>query len=87
MNTDQIKGNWKQLVGKARETWGRLTDDDWKVVEGKRDQLVGKIQERYGIARGGTSGIRVREKPWRSSILVPGLSPSRNRNSGASSAT
>ena len=45
MNTDQIKGNWKQ------EKWGRLTDDDWKVVEGKRDQLVGKIQERYGIAR------------------------------------
>jgi uncharacterized protein YjbJ (UPF0337 family) len=51
MNTEQIKGNWKQLVGKAKETWGRLTDDDWKVVEGKWDQLVGKIQERYGIAR------------------------------------
>jgi uncharacterized protein YjbJ (UPF0337 family) len=50
MNTEQIKGNWKQLVGKAKETWGRLTDDDWKVVEGKWDQLVGKIQERYGIA-------------------------------------
>ena len=51
MNTDQIKGNWKQLVGKAKEQWGRLTEDDWKVLEGKRDQLVGKIQERYGIAR------------------------------------
>jgi uncharacterized protein YjbJ (UPF0337 family) len=46
-----MKGNWKQLVGKAKEKWGKLTDDDWKVVEGKRDQLVGKIQERYGIAR------------------------------------
>ena len=51
MNTDQIKGSWKQFAGKAKETWGRLTDDDWKVVEGRRDQLVGKIQERYGIAR------------------------------------
>jgi uncharacterized protein YjbJ (UPF0337 family) len=51
MNTDQMKGNWKQLVGKAKEKWGRLTNDDWQVVEGQRDQLVGRIQERYGIAR------------------------------------
>ena len=51
MNTDHMKGNRKQLVGKAKEKWGRLTEDDWKVVEGKHDQLVGKIQERYGIAR------------------------------------
>jgi uncharacterized protein YjbJ (UPF0337 family) len=51
MNSDQIKGNWKQFVGKAKEKWGRLTDDDWKVVEGERDQFVGKIQERYGITR------------------------------------
>ena len=51
MNTDQMKGNWKQLVGKAKEKWGKLTDNDWTVTEGKRDQLVGRIQERYGIAR------------------------------------
>ena len=51
MNTDQMTGNWKQFVGKAKEKWGRLTDDDWKVVEGRRDQLVGKIQERYRITR------------------------------------
>jgi len=51
MNSDQLKGNWKQFVGKAKEKWGKLTDDDWKVAEGKRDQLVGRIQERYGIAR------------------------------------
>ena len=51
MNTDQMKGNWKQFVGKAKEKWGELTDNDWQVVEGKRDQLAGKIQERYGIAR------------------------------------
>ena len=51
MNSDQLKGNWKQFVGKSMEKWGRLTDNDWKVVEGKRDQLIGKIQERYGITR------------------------------------
>ena len=45
MNSAQIKENWQQLVGKAKEKWGGLTDDDWKIVEGKRDQLVGKIQE------------------------------------------
>ena len=49
MNTDPTKGTWIQFVGKAKDTWGRLTDDDWKVVEGKRDQLVGKIQERYRV--------------------------------------
>ena len=51
MNSDQLKGNWKQFVGKAKEKWGRLTDNDWKVVEGRRDQLVRKIQEQYGITR------------------------------------
>ena len=51
MNWDQIEGNWKQLKGSAREKWGKLTDDDLDVIAGKRDKLVGKIQEKYGIAR------------------------------------
>lgn len=51
MNSDQIKGNWKQLKGSAKEQWGKLTDDDLARIEGDREQLVGKIQERYGIAR------------------------------------
>lgn len=51
MNEDYLGGNWKQFKGKIKEQWGKLTDDDLDVVEGKRDQLVGKIQERYGIAR------------------------------------
>ena len=51
MNKDEIGGNWKQLKGKAKEKWGTLTDDDMTVIEGKRDQLVGKIQERYGYAK------------------------------------
>jgi len=51
MNWDQIEGNWKQFKGSAREQWGKLTDDDLDVIEGKRDKLVGKIQEKYGVAR------------------------------------
>ena len=51
MNWDRIAGNWKQMTGSAKEQWGKLTDDDLTVIEGKRDQLVGKVQERYGIAK------------------------------------
>lgn len=51
MNSDQLEGNWKQLKGKAQAKWGDLTDDDVNSVEGRREALVGKIQERYGKAR------------------------------------
>ena len=51
MNWDRIEGNWKQVTGKVKEQWGKLTDDDLLAIEGRRDQLVGKIQTRYGISR------------------------------------
>lgn len=51
MNWDQIVGNWKQIKGQAKEQWGKLTNDDLDVVAGQRDKLVGKLQERYGLAR------------------------------------
>ena len=51
MNKDTIEGNWKQLKGKVKEQWGKLTDDDFDVIAGKRDQLLGRIQERHGISR------------------------------------
>jgi len=51
MNWDRIQGNWKQVVGKAKAQWGKLTDDDLDVIAGRREQLAGKIQERYGIAK------------------------------------
>ena len=51
MNWDTIAGNWKQLQGKARQQWGKLTDDDLELVKGKRDELAGRIQERYGVAK------------------------------------
>ena len=51
MNWDQIHGKWKQAKGQVREKWGKLTDDELDVIGGERDQLVGKIQEKYGIAK------------------------------------
>ncbi len=51
MNWDTLEGKWKQMKGRVREKWGKLTDDDLTVIAGKRDQLAGRIQQRYGIAR------------------------------------
>ena len=51
MDWNRIQSNWKQVTGKAKEQWGKLTDDDLTRIAGQRDQLSGKIQERYGIAR------------------------------------
>jgi uncharacterized protein YjbJ (UPF0337 family) len=51
MNTDIIQGKWKQLSGQIKQEWGKLTNNDLDVIEGNRDYLVGKLQERYGIAR------------------------------------
>lgn len=51
MNSDEMHGKWNQFKGAVKQKWGKLTDDDIKQVEGNRDILVGKIQERYGITR------------------------------------
>ena len=51
MNWDRIEGNWKQLTGKVKEQWGKLTNDQIDTIAGKRDQLAGKIQESYGITK------------------------------------
>jgi uncharacterized protein YjbJ (UPF0337 family) len=51
MNADQLKGQWKQLQGEAKTQWGKLTDDDMKIVEGDRDRLIGRVQERYGVEK------------------------------------
>lgn len=48
---DQVEGNWNQFAGKVKQRWGKLTDDDVAVINGKRQELVGKIQERYGVAK------------------------------------
>jgi uncharacterized protein YjbJ (UPF0337 family) len=51
MNRDWLEGNWKQARGKVRERWGKLTDDELDVIAGRRDQLIGRVQELYGNAR------------------------------------
>jgi uncharacterized protein YjbJ (UPF0337 family) len=51
MNWDQIEGNWKQFAGRAKQQWAKLTDDDLQRVNGKRIELLGKIQERHGITK------------------------------------
>ncbi len=51
MNWDTVEGNWKQFSGKVKTQWGKLTDDDLAKAAGKRDQLLGVVQERYGIAK------------------------------------
>lgn len=61
MNQDQIEGNWKQFKGKIKEQWGKLTDDDLDVFEGRREQLLGRIQERHGIT---AEEAEVQVKNW-----------------------
>lgn len=51
MNKDILEGNWKQMRGSAKEWWGKITDDDFDRIAGKRDQLVGVLQEKYGYTR------------------------------------
>jgi len=51
MNWDQIEGRWNEYKGKAKQQWGKLTDDDLDVVEGRRDELLGKVQHAYGVSR------------------------------------
>lgn len=69
MNNDTIEGNWKQLKGKIKEQWGKLTDDDLDIVAGKRDQMLGKLQEREGLARDEAErqlkDWETRNKDWR----------------------
>ena len=48
---DQVKGNWKQAKGAIKEKWNRLTDDDLEAMEGRRERIIGKIQEKYGEAK------------------------------------
>ena len=51
MNWNTVEGNWKQMVGRAREQWGDLTDDELQQVQGNRERLSGLLQERYGVAQ------------------------------------
>jgi len=51
MTWDQVAGRWKQMKGSVKKNWGKLTDDDLEYIGGSKDQFLGRLQERYGIAR------------------------------------
>ena len=51
MNWDRIQGAWREYKGKAKQQWGKLTDDDLDQIEGNREELAGRLQNRYGIAK------------------------------------
>ena len=65
MDWTRVEGNWKQIKGRAKERWGKLTDDDLTAIAGRRDQLEGMIQERYGYAK---ERARKEIEDWTSSI-------------------
>jgi uncharacterized protein YjbJ (UPF0337 family) len=67
MNQDRLQGNWKQFKGKVREKWGRLTDDQLDVINGRREILAGKIQEAYGI---GKDEAERQIKEWENTIRM-----------------
>lgn len=51
MNSDILEGNWKQIRGRVKEWWGRMTDDELDQIEGRKDRLAGILQEKYGYTR------------------------------------
>jgi uncharacterized protein YjbJ (UPF0337 family) len=67
MNEDVLKGQWMQLKGKVHEKWGKLTDDDLKTIQGRSEQLIGRVQERYGVAR---AEAERQVKDWMSGVKV-----------------
>jgi uncharacterized protein YjbJ (UPF0337 family) len=68
MNWDQIAGKWTQIKGDVRQKWGKLTDDDLEVVAGSKDKLVGRIQERYGVAK---EDAEKQLDQWSSTVRLP----------------
>ena len=63
MNWNHVEGNLKQLTGRIKQQWGKLTDDPSILDDGRRDELVGKVQEAYGMSRD-EAAKKVREWEW-----------------------
>jgi uncharacterized protein YjbJ (UPF0337 family) len=51
MEWNQIEGRWKEVKGHVKKQWGKLTDDDFIEIAGKKDELVGRLQQKYGYTR------------------------------------
>jgi uncharacterized protein YjbJ (UPF0337 family) len=71
MNWDQVEGKWTQMKGSIKQQWGKLTDDDLDYIAGSRDKLIGKLQERYGLAK---EEANERADNWYNSMGTPATS-------------
>jgi len=69
MNWDQIEGKWSQMKGDVRQKWGKLTNDDVEFMAGSKDKLVGRIQERYGVAK---EDAEMQVDEWVKTVRLPG---------------
>ncbi|MCU1236523.1 MAG: CsbD family protein [Candidatus Solibacter sp.] len=81
MNWDQLEGKWTQLKGIAKKKWGKLTDDDLDYIAGSRDRFIGRLQERYGMAK---EEAQKQADEWLAAHpqTEPRLDPSKARTSG-----
>src|ERR1700719_2013307 len=78
MDWNRVEGNWKEVKGKVKEKWGKLTDDDLTAINGQRDQLEGRLQQRYGLAK---DQARQDVDTWFSSLKYLGPKPRPPRHS------
>jgi uncharacterized protein YjbJ (UPF0337 family) len=74
MNWDQVEGKWKQLRGSVKQKWAKLTDNDLDYIAGSRERFIGKLQERYGIAR---EDAQVQSDQWLSGMAETGTGAGR----------
>ena len=83
MNWNEVEGKWKQMKGSVREKWGKLTDDDLQTIAGKKDQFIGKLQERYGMSQDqANKDLDVWLKGNHAGVMHEGQTPPRMRSSG-----
>ena len=83
MNWDQIEGKWKQVTGSVKQKWGRLTDDDLTFINGSKDKLLGRVQERYGLSK---EEAQKQIEAWTSTIPAT-EAPSHSQSSHETSAS
>jgi uncharacterized protein YjbJ (UPF0337 family) len=75
MNWEQVEGTWKDIAGSAKAHWGKITDDDWMVISGRKEQLAGAVEKRYGITK---EQAEAQVETW-SSALQDVIEPPKSR--------
>jgi uncharacterized protein YjbJ (UPF0337 family) len=79
MNWDQVEGKWKQLRGSVKQKWAKLTDNDLEYIAGSRERFIGKLQERYGIAK---EEAQVQADQWLNTVAEAGAAGAGARSGG-----